>query len=260
MCGFFAEPLIAVYVVLGCLILLGLALVGIIQVPIYIFILPIVGAVDFFYLSYYRWNSHVGKGFGVIANLQWEIGFSLFYCGIVTALLSFFGIVPLPFYYLLPVVGVGAILYFKEDHHTRDLFDGSYARRYSKATEADPGTYDGWVDKGDALRKLGKDEEAIESYGKAIEINPKDALAWYNKGSALANLGKYEQAIKCYDKSIEIDPHDVAGWYNKIFALQQLSKYEEAIVCCDKAIEIDPHSENAWNIKKLALEKLGQRG
>ena len=36
--------------------------------------------------------------------------------------------------------------------------------------------------KGVALHKLNKSDEAIKAYDKAIEINPQNSDAWYNKG------------------------------------------------------------------------------
>jgi hypothetical protein len=37
--------------------------------------------------------------------------------------------------------------------------------------------------KGIALVKLSKSDEAIKEFDKAIEINPHDSIAWYNKGT-----------------------------------------------------------------------------
>jgi tetratricopeptide (TPR) repeat protein len=35
-------------------------------------------------------------------------------------------------------------------------------------------------------------------------INFADSLAWNNKGNALRNLGRYEEAIRAFDVSIEL--------------------------------------------------------
>ena len=48
----------------------------------------------------------------------------------------------------------------------------------------------------------------MEAFDKAIEINPQDSDAWYNKGLALTKLNKYDEAMKTYDKAIEIHPQD----------------------------------------------------
>ncbi len=115
-----------------------------------------------------------------------------------------------------------------------------------------------WYNKGLALAKLGKYEEAIECFDKAIELNPNFAPAWNNKGVALAKLGKYEEAIKCYDKALEIDPNYYYAWNNKGVALAKLGRYEEAIKCYEKAIQINPNYVDAWYNLGLALSKLGR--
>jgi tetratricopeptide (TPR) repeat protein len=46
------------------------------------------------------------------------------------------------------------------------------------------------VGRGDALLKLGRNEEALEAYRQAIEIYPLDGDAWHGKGEALQALGK----------------------------------------------------------------------
>ena len=60
--------------------------------------------------------------------------------------------------------------------------------------------------KGIALTKQGKLNEAIECYDKVIEINPEDEKAWNNKGITLAEQEKFNKAIECYNKVIEINP------------------------------------------------------
>ena len=127
---------------------------------------------------------------------------------------------------------------------------------YSKCLELDPKNANAWYNKGNALRELGRYEEALRCYDKALEIDLKDASAWNNKGIALHNLGRHEEALRCFDKALEIDPKYAVAWYNKGAALHKLGRYEEAIRCYNKALEIDPKHERAKNNKKLAEEKL----
>ena len=59
--------------------------------------------------------------------------------------------------------------------------------------------------KGESLRYLNKNQEAIECYNKAIHLNPNDAETFKNKGDALHETGKYEEAINCIDLSIKLN-------------------------------------------------------
>ena len=107
--------------------------------------------------------------------------------------------------------------------------------------------------KGVALIKLKKYEEAITYFNEAIKLDPNNGLYWGNKGFALYLLKKYVEAITCYDEAIKLDPNNGLYWNNKGFALYLLKKYVEAITCYDEAIKLDP-SKNLYKInKKMAL-------
>ena len=51
------------------------------------------------------------------------------------------------------------------------------------------------------MGKLGKFDEAIKAYDKAIEIDPQHSNAWYNKGLALTKLNRQNEAIKAFEKA-----------------------------------------------------------
>lgn len=53
-----------------------------------------------------------------------------------------------------------------------------------------------WTNKGFALAKLKRYEEAIEAYEKAIKLNPKEALGCSNLGELFFDLGNLEDASK----------------------------------------------------------------
>ncbi len=114
------------------------------------------------------------------------------------------------------------------------------------------------ADKGAALAKLGRYEEAISCYEHALEIDPKDAGAWSNKGATLGDLGRYEEMIFCCDHALEIDPKLAAAWCGKGIALGELGRYEEAIACYEHALEIEPRLVEAWSNKGTALGNWGR--
>ncbi len=101
--------------------------------------------------------------------------------------------------------------------------------------------------------------QPLKLYEKATEIKPDDHKAWYNKGNALFKLGRYNEALKAYDKAIEIKPDYHKAWSNKGVALAALGRDEEALKAFDKALEIKPEYAEAWNNKGVALEKLGRK-
>ena len=92
-----------------------------------------------------------------------------------------------------------------------------------KAIEINPNEAEAYFNRGNyklsiflanALKDLGRKEDAIIDYSKVIEINPLNAKAYFYKGSicsnillgnALMHLGRKEDAIINYSKAIDID-------------------------------------------------------
>ena len=60
--------------------------------------------------------------------------------------------------------------------------------------------------KGRALMKLLRYEEAVKVFDKAIELNPQFAEAWYEKWNALTAIGWRKKAQAAYDEAHKIDP------------------------------------------------------
>jgi tetratricopeptide (TPR) repeat protein len=74
---------------------------------------------------------------------------------------------------------------------------------------------------GNALKDLGKLDEAIQAYNKALAIKPDYAEAFNNMGNALKEQGKLDEAIEAYNKAISIKP-DYAEAYNNATELLKI--------------------------------------
>lgn len=97
--------------------------------------------------------------------------------------------------------------------------------------------YPVWYNRGNALLRLGRYEQAIDSYSKALRYNPTEYEAFYNKGNALFFLKRYEEAIKSYDSCLRFHKECFQALNNRGNALSLLGSYEEAIESYDKALE-----------------------
>jgi tetratricopeptide (TPR) repeat protein len=150
------------------------------------------------------------------------------------------------------------------------------------------------INKGVALRDLGRHKEAIDCYDeaieKAIEIRRRlvevegrvklrndfaMALALMNKGFALRNLGRLEEAIHCYKEAIgiyrrlvevegrvELENDLARALMNKGNALRDLGRHREAIDCYEEAIgiyrllvEVEGRMELANNLAMALMNK-----
>lgn len=58
----------------------------------------------------------------------------------------------------------------------------------------------------------------------ATSDNSQNSVSWFNKGLALSKLNKSDEAIKVYDRAIEINPKDSFAWISKRLALHKLKK------------------------------------
>ncbi len=73
------------------------------------------------------------------------------------------------------------------------------------STDIDPRNEIAWEIQGVLLsRELGKHKEAVDALDKALQINPKDPLTWMNKGDALKALGRQAEADAAYAKAKEL--------------------------------------------------------
>jgi protein O-GlcNAc transferase len=69
-----------------------------------------------------------------------------------------------------------------------------------------------------------------------LETDPK---VYTEKGLALAKAGRFEEAIKLYDMAINIYPDYIHAITNKFLALHNLTRYNEALDCLDDALVVD---------------------
>jgi tetratricopeptide (TPR) repeat protein len=134
--------------------------------------------------------------------------------------------------------------YAKFCHHllAGELIKAFTGRKLSEAERLD--------DKVDELNQLKRYEEALPYVNRALELSPRFCLAWINKGIALKNLGRLDEAIECYDKVIgEINQNYKKAWYNKAVSLMLKEDIAGASQCVEKALEISPGYPHALKLK-----------
>jgi len=83
-------------------------------------------------------------------------------------------------------------------------------------------------EKGSALNRDGRYEEAIVYLDKALRLRPEYSIAWIVKSSALTQLGRYEEALKCWDEALKLCPNEPYLLDAKAGTLESLGRYDEA--------------------------------
>jgi tetratricopeptide (TPR) repeat protein len=85
--------------------------------------------------------------------------------------------------------------------------------------------------------------------------NPENT--WINKGAALDKQGKFDEAHQAFEKAIELNPKSALAWSNKGLMLFKLNKNGEALLAVDNATELDPNLAAAQNVRNLIQKKQG---
>ncbi len=81
--------------------------------------------------------------------------------------------------------------------------------------------------------------EALQAYHHAAEIKPNDFEVQLNLGTCYQEMGDWQQAVSRFQKAIELDPNRPYAYVNLGVALDAEKKYYEAIRAYRAALERD---------------------
>ncbi|MCY2931526.1 MAG: tetratricopeptide repeat protein [Planctomycetota bacterium] len=118
---------------------------------------------------------------------------------------------------------------------------------WRNAVEGWPGNYRAQNNLGDALRDLGRLDEAIEHFREALRIKPDCAQSHTNWGSVLRAKNRPEEAVEHYAQAVRIDPRCGDAQYNWGNALGDMGRPGEAAEHYRAALRIDPDNAEACN-------------
>lgn len=90
---------------------------------------------------------------------------------------------------------------------------------YESTNRLMPAMFEGWLDRGRVLQKLGRSAESIDAIDQAIARNRNSAAAWTVRGEATWALERYDQSITALDKALQLDPN-----YEPAKALRQQAR------------------------------------
>ena len=128
---------------------------------------------------------------------------------------------------------------------------------YKKAASVNPDYAEAHKNMGHALKAKGDLQAAIKSYKQAIQINPDYDEAYNNMGNALECQGDTEAAIESYKQALKINPNCAVYYYNMGNVLKDKGNLKAAINSYKKALEINPDYVEAHNNMGLALNNTG---
>ncbi len=122
-----------------------------------------------------------------------------------------------------------------------------------------------WIERGNQLWRLKKDERALQAFDRAIQLNNPEYtyLAWYGKARVYGRKYKAREAIEALDQALATLPAREKGseFHGEILNYQgvfyeQMNQSEKAIAFFEQAIKISPQNPNYYNSLSSALQNV----
>ena len=132
---------------------------------------------------------------------------------------------------------------------------------YDKVFEINPDYTQAYADKGDALFRLKRYEEAIESLGRAIALQPDMSTVPTLRvlmGEAAQALGRLEEASEQYELVLKDDPRHVNAIDRLAMVRYEEGRHEDALELYRRHLAIDPDSANTYTNIGVLFYKTGR--
>jgi tetratricopeptide (TPR) repeat protein len=114
------------------------------------------------------------------------------------------------------------------------------------------------VERGLKAYEAGRYDEALQAFDDAKKELPSSAALEFNRGNALYKLGRKDEAKESYSRVAETDRSDLKekDYYNLGNAWAEMGNAKEAITAYRKALTLDPKDEDARHNLEVVLRNL----
>ena len=110
-------------------------------------------------------------------------------------------------------------------------------------------------EKGNALFKQNRYQEAISYYERAIKINDSIEVLYSNKGTCEKCLKEYKLAIKDYKKALELNPKNTKNLNRLASVYILIGNLGEAKMVQQKALNLEPNN-STYKDQMNTIEKI----
>ncbi len=100
---------------------------------------------------------------------------------------------------------------------------------------------------GNALRDMGRFDEAVASFRRALKIRPDSAEMHSNMGNALRDMGQHASAVASFRRALGLKPDFVEAYNNLGNVQRDLGQFEGAVESFRRALELKPDFAEAYN-------------
>jgi tetratricopeptide (TPR) repeat protein/S1-C subfamily serine protease len=114
-----------------------------------------------------------------------------------------------------------------------------------------------WIERGNQLRRLRRDQEAVQAFDEAIKLQPVFIhLAYYGKGLSLYTLKKYPEAVLAMEQSVKSQPDFAPAWRSLSWYYREIKQLNKALDAINKAIRLQPKNSFMYGTKFFVLVQL----
>jgi len=148
--------------------------------------------------------------------------------------------------------------YYQRGNIRFELGDRQGAKAdYTEVIELDPSFVPAYVNRGSVLSDLREDKEAILDYTQAIELDPTLGAAYLNRCLSWSNVGDQDRAIADCTQAIHLEPTDSFAYQNRGLARRKKQDFQGAIEDYNIAIRLDPDDPVPYHNRGLTRLDLG---
>jgi tetratricopeptide (TPR) repeat protein len=108
-----------------------------------------------------------------------------------------------------------------------------------------------------ALRLLGRNNEALADYGRALAIDPHYTAARYNRGTVYLANEEWDLAIADFDGVLKLEPARADAYNNRGLAELNRGQIDQAIADFSTGIRLDPAAAYLLNNRGVAHRRKG---
>ncbi|MBP0012793.1 MAG: tetratricopeptide repeat protein [Roseofilum sp. SID3] len=148
--------------------------------------------------------------------------------------------------------------YYQRGNIRFELGDRQGAKAdYTEVLALDPSFVPAYVNRGSVLSDLGDDKGAILDYTQALELEPTLSAAYLNRCLSWSNVGDQERAISDCTQAINLEPTDGLAYQNRGLARRKKQDFQGAIEDYNIAIRLDPDDPVPYHNRGLTRLDLG---
>nr|MBX2803657.1 tetratricopeptide repeat protein [Myxococcales bacterium] len=116
------------------------------------------------------------------------------------------------------------------------------AEYYAAVVKLEPGAARGWTNLGEARRKLGQYDAALEAFNRALLRDETYLWALAGKAESLRMLGRLDDAVEPFERALARSPDHVFAIVGLASVHTERGAFREALPLWERALRLRPES------------------